>query len=148
MIMAITRTTIIMTTPKTKYRFTPLLKTGIMLAAVGIISILFSVITEKSICLFYNLTGVPCPACGMTRAFRRLFAGDVAMAFYAHPLFPLILALPIIAFISPENYKSATFLYIVLTAVFILTWIVRLIMFFPNEPMAFLESSVIGKLLR
>lgn len=35
--------------------------------------------------------GIPCPLCGITRAFFALFSGDIAGAFYYHPLWPLIL---------------------------------------------------------
>jgi drug/metabolite transporter (DMT)-like permease len=41
-------------------------------------------------CLFKLLTGMPCPGCGMTRAYLHLFKGDLAGAFYFHPLFWLI----------------------------------------------------------
>ena len=35
--------------------------------------------------------GIPCPMCGMTRAFISLFKLDVASAFYYHPLWPLLI---------------------------------------------------------
>ena len=41
-------------------------------------------------CPFKLLTGVPCPGCGMTRAYLHLFEGDIQGAFYFHPLFWLI----------------------------------------------------------
>lgn len=39
----------------------------------------------SSPCLFRWLTGVPCPACGSTRALRVLLQGDVAQAFLINP---------------------------------------------------------------
>ena len=38
------------------------------------------------ICLFRRLTGIPCPGCGMTRAFAHLAKGEWAAAWANHPL--------------------------------------------------------------
>ena len=40
-----------------------------------------------SICLFYNIFGLPCPSCGMTRSYLHLFHLDFKGAFHFHPLF-------------------------------------------------------------
>ncbi len=45
---------------------------------------------ESTFCLLRRATGIPCPGCGMTRAFDRLADGDWAGAVAAHPLAPLI----------------------------------------------------------
>lgn len=37
--------------------------------------------------------GIPCPFCGMTRAFLCVLAGDFAKSFYFHPLWPIVLGL-------------------------------------------------------
>ncbi|PIE70159.1 MAG: hypothetical protein CSA22_09295 [Deltaproteobacteria bacterium] len=41
--------------------------------------------TERTVCIFKSLTGIPCPFCGMTRAF--VFAGRlrIADAFFHNP---------------------------------------------------------------
>ena len=39
-----------------------------------------------SVCFFKMLTGLPCPTCGTTRAFGRLFALDLAGALAMNPL--------------------------------------------------------------
>ena len=44
-----------------------------------------------SLCPFYNLTGLPCPGCGLTRAFVCLGHGQWREAWHWHPL-----ALPIL----------------------------------------------------
>ena len=41
-------------------------------------------------CLFYHLTGLPCPACGLTRAFVCTAHGQWAQAVGWHPLGPLL----------------------------------------------------------
>jgi hypothetical protein len=45
---------------------------------------------QNTVCLFRRLTGIPCPGCGMTRAFAHLAKGEWAAAARDHPLaFPL-----------------------------------------------------------
>jgi hypothetical protein len=45
------------------------------------------------LCLFRRLTGISCPACGLTRAAAALGRGDLAGSIAHHPLFlPLALA--------------------------------------------------------
>ncbi len=37
-------------------------------------------------CFFRFFTGIPCPSCGMTRAFLSLLRLDFSISFYYHPL--------------------------------------------------------------
>ena len=46
-----------------------------------------------SICVFYNLTGLPCPGCGLTRSFVCLGHGHLFEALHWHPLGPAIFLL-------------------------------------------------------
>lgn len=46
-------------------------------------------------CPFRNLTGMPCPGCGMTRAWFAFLRLDILSAIYYHPMFwsvPVLLA--------------------------------------------------------
>ena len=43
-----------------------------------------------SVCLFYHLTGLPCPGCGLTRSFVCLSHGDLFEALHWHPLGPAL----------------------------------------------------------
>ncbi len=45
------------------------------------------------LCPLANLTGWPCPSCGITRAALALLQGDPARALALHPLAPLVLLL-------------------------------------------------------
>lgn len=58
-----------------------LLLTGILavLAGIGLLA--------RPGCPWRNLLGIPCPGCGMTRAWLRVLALDFAGAFAAHPMF-------------------------------------------------------------
>ena len=37
--------------------------------------------------------GIPCPFCGMTRAFLCVLEGDLAKSFFFHPLWPIVLGI-------------------------------------------------------
>jgi hypothetical protein len=41
-------------------------------------------------CLVHQLTGLPCPTCGLTRSFAAMAGGDVARALRFHPLGPAL----------------------------------------------------------
>jgi len=65
--------------------------TGLVFGAIGAaagvaISVLHLDRLPLTLCLFKGLTGLPCPTCGATRAFGRLFAFDLAGAFVMNPL--------------------------------------------------------------
>jgi hypothetical protein len=45
---------------------------------------------EYSICAFRRLTHVPCPGCGLTRAFAHLAKGHLGEGLRMHPLAPLL----------------------------------------------------------
>lgn len=44
---------------------------------------------DVTVCPFANLTGLPCPGCGMTRAALALLGGDLTAAMALHPLSPI-----------------------------------------------------------
>ena len=78
-------------------------------------------------CLFWKVTGIYCPTCGMTRAFKSLLSFDIMNAFWYHPLFPLVSLFP---YIFVKMNKRLIF---IVGGIFIITWIIRLILFFPDE---------------
>lgn len=47
------------------------------------------IITRKFICPFYFLFDIPCPGCGMTRAYLALLKLDFYEALHYHGLFPV-----------------------------------------------------------
>jgi hypothetical protein len=42
------------------------------------------------LCLFRRTVGLPCPSCGLTRAFLSLARGELGTAFAFHPFAPLL----------------------------------------------------------
>lgn len=45
---------------------------------------------KVSLCIFYNLTQVPCPGCGLTRSFCSIAKGKLIDSFYFHGLGPIM----------------------------------------------------------
>ncbi|MFD1900312.1 DUF2752 domain-containing protein [Enterococcus termitis] len=100
------------------------------------------------LCVFKNIFGIPCPGCGMTRAFIHVFQLDLKGAFYYHPLFWLV---PIIFGIFLFRNKVPVFKRICqnntvifsLLGLFITVYVVRLITLFPTTaPMDFNTHSL------
>lgn len=90
----------------------------------------------KEGCIFRNLIGVPCPGCGLTRAWIGFFNGDFKSALIWHPLFILVgvvLLLIIILVISNSSRikNNAIRLIFIIGILFIGVYIIRLIKYFP-----------------
>ena len=100
-------------------------------------------------CPFYKTTGVPCPGCGMTRAYKALLTGHFFEAFHWHPLYlvtpPFFLLLYLRDFKIFYNKIINTVFISFFFAVIILTYIIRMIYMFPSEsPMVFNRDSIVG----
>ncbi len=77
------------------------------------------------------LFGVPCPGCGMTRAFQCALRLDFAGAFYYHPLFFIVP--PAVLYFAhrsawklPGGRRTCTILLLVLAAAFLGVYFYRL----------------------
>ncbi|MFO7635706.1 MAG: DUF2752 domain-containing protein [Clostridia bacterium] len=103
---------------------------------------------DASLCVFKRATGLPCPSCGMTRAYIALFQGRFAEAFSMHPLFWLAPVILFLVVVSWRTKKPFTKTYVILTALLVLVYLLRMIFLFPGEaPMDYDFSSFLGKLL-
>lgn len=56
-------------------------------------------------CPIYEITGIPCPCCGVTRAWLAFLRGEIALAFRYHALFPVI-PLLILLYICQEWFAT------------------------------------------
>lgn len=68
--------------------------------AASVVVVLLLARLPFSVCPFANLTGHPCPGCGLTRAALALGALDVRAAVALHPLSPLLV--PLVAALTGE----------------------------------------------
>jgi hypothetical protein len=96
--------------------------------------------------------GIPCPGCGLTRAWSLVLQGNITDAFFCLLLFLLIL--PLIGLIIIDNfylhYKIAAFSIIIygLAALFFGVYIVRFIILFPHiAPMDYYDDAILLKLI-
>ncbi|WP_300368448.1 DUF2752 domain-containing protein [Brachyspira sp.] len=104
-------------------------------------------INIDELCLIKNITGFPCPSCGMTRAYIEVFKLNFNKAFHYHPLF----IFPSIIFfitIFRDKLKIANYIYnnyyiiISVLLIFILVYFIRFILLFPNqEPFTYNYNS-------
>jgi hypothetical protein len=112
------------------------------------------------ICVLKSATGVPCPLCGMSRAFIRASHGDLAGALGMHPLVPLLyvggllLLVALVAglagsrrlsFVLAVNPLRAVW---VTVAVFGVFWAVRILLLWRDGSLAAaFRASPAGRLL-
>lgn len=112
---------------KIKLRFTKI-KTKLLLIGVGLVSLMAYLLLDLR-CPMKAVLGIPCMGCGMTRAYRAVFAGDFALAFSCHMMFwamPVLLVYFLFDF--PVISKKADGVFIALiVAGFIVNWVFSII---------------------
>ena len=106
----------------------------------------------EKLCVFHNITGIPCPGCGMTRAFLNFFSGDIKKALFYHPLFWMIPFLFFILFFHKYSafleklYKNNLF-WKTIGVIVISVYFIRLLYMFPdNEPMDFNRNALLPRI--
>ena len=97
--------------------------TGIMLAYVGIVYLM------PFTCPILFVTGIPCPGCGLTRAWLAALQGAFARAFVFHPMFWAIPVLLLGFWLDGRLFPRAwanRLLFIGIGLGFLLVWLGRL----------------------
>ncbi|AIY83575.1 MAG: DUF2752 domain-containing protein [Clostridium baratii] len=112
----------------------------------------FSIILAFNIkCIIRTLIGIPCPGCGMTRAWIEAINLNFYEAFKFHPLFLLAPILIILIIIRGEKCidkytKYVDVSIVVIIVLFLGVYAFRMYMYFPNEvPMNINKESVLFK---
>ncbi|MCD3202138.1 DUF2752 domain-containing protein [Clostridium botulinum C/D] len=106
--------------------------------------IIYSKITT-SICIIRGFIGIPCPACGITRAYVSLIKGHPLKAVYYHPLY--ILPIIILCFykFNKDNFHKCLNVCVILA---IIVYFIRLYYMFPyNEPMQLNHNAILFKII-
>lgn len=120
-----------------KIRYNLDIKAIICFAALGLILLM-----NKFECPVYGIIGIPCPACGITRAYRLFFFGNIKEAFLMHPLF----LLPAVFIFKPFQKKH---FFAAVIVIFIVVYILRFRVLFPaTEPFNYNYNSLIGEFLK
>jgi len=131
-------------------------RTAVIVVLLGSYMLIMNLLTGTS-CAFKSFIGVPCPGCGLTRAYMSLFRLDIRGAFVWHPMFwavPVFIA----AWIWREYVKAKypgrhIFFYepllFVLSISAIAVFVVRAFYLFPHtEPFTLNPNAVMPRLFR
>lgn len=95
-------------------------------------------------CPIYRFLGIPCPFCGMTRAFLCLLNKDICGAFSMNPL---IFTLPIFLVLLLKQ-KTRKYTFFAMLTIFGTVYAVRMIMLFPHTPpMIFNDKSFLASVI-
>lgn len=103
-------------------------------------------------CPLERIIGIPCPGCNMLSALYHLLHGDIEVALYFHPLvivFCVYVFLEVILYIKFHHFKTkyAHYLRIIFLVLLLIIYIYRMIIIFPNYPMAYNDKSFLGVIL-
>lgn len=104
-------------------------------------------------CPMVLLTGLPCPACGLTRAFGAVITGRFKEAYQLHPFIYPIIGI-VIWFILWRYYLQKSLrpfikVLILLIAAMAVFYIYRMIRYFPGEPpISYYYDSIGGRIFR
>ncbi len=119
-------------------------------AAALVVSAAFDVpaLLPRSPCIFRNVTGLPCPGCGMTRGFTAMSRGQFEAAVRANPLSPAayVFAIGYVIFsclrrLTPGvvglvrvGERTRWFLFALTLSVVLASWSVTLVRHFEDVP--------------
>lgn len=106
---------------------------------------------DGNLCVYKRTLGIPCPGCGMTRAFISLAKLDIRAAFYYHPLFILPVLLAVLFLFknrfAAKVYKSNRF-WLAILFIVLSVYLYRMVTLFPDQaPMDFNSKAVLPSLL-
>ena len=117
------------------------------LASIAALDLLYG-----TVCLSKVFVGLPCPACGMTRATKLLLTGHFKESFHMHPLLPLValgvIGYPIIKKTLKNYVVIIKFYVIICLVIFFGVYIYRMRMYYPNiEPMVYYKDNYLYKIM-
>jgi hypothetical protein len=107
-------------------------KAVIVTAILGVYVFVLQTLTG-TICLIYATIGLPCPGCGLTRAYLSFFGLNVFDALYSHPLF---WAVPIVAFVYVKRRKINAQLFTLFVVAVLIALTIVAVEFVPTKLMA------------
>ncbi|MBQ8591935.1 MAG: DUF2752 domain-containing protein [Lachnospiraceae bacterium] len=123
--------------------------------AIFIFAIYYVIVKKlfRAFCPLVIMTGFPCPACGMTRAFLFLMTGQFERSWNAHPMaiFWVILAIYCIVmrYLLGKKIKGVQLLIIILLLAMIICYVYRMITLFPNQPpMSYTRNNMLRRLIQ
>lgn len=99
-----------------------------------------------TVCIFKAIFGIPCPSCGMSRAWIEILNNNYKLAFHYHPLFWIV---PVIVFLFLFKEKISNKIWVLILSLIMMTYVIRMILYFPSiEPMDYNQHSLISLLFK
>jgi len=86
------------------------------------------------VCPSMIVAGLPCPACGMTRAGILLFSGRIAESFVMHPLFIPVSVFIVCVLVWRDKFKHMKTAALVLILILLIVYVFRMVYIFPHQP--------------
>ena len=103
------------------------------------------------VCIFALITGLPCPGCGLSRAFAALVRGDLNGAVSCNAM--IFLWIPLVIYLAYCRYifkkmQAFTPALIIVCLITIAYYLYRMIYVYPSEPvMVYYENNLLSVLL-
>ena len=122
--------------------------------AVAFSAVFAFVLLSDTVCIFRGYLGIPCPGCGMTRAWLAVFDGDIPRAFFFHPLFWLV---PLATFVWILRNKNtfcqkllqSRLVFSLTVGAVLLVYLARMVLYFPHEvPMDYNHGAILPTIYR
>lgn len=111
---------------------------GIKLLIIALFAVFMAVwIAFRLPCVFRHVTGLPCPTCGMTRAWLSALRLDFGAAFSYHPMFWVVPPLVLFGVYDGALFKSAR-----LNKLFLLVGVGGLLICYLIRLICFLSGSL------
>lgn len=117
----------------------------LLIAALFILNLL-----TGSACLSVIILGIPCPACGLSRATGLLIIGKFSESFKMHPLLIFViigcLLYPLLKY-TMKRYKLILCIYVIITiTTFMCFYFYRMLHYYPElEPMVYHKDNLLAK---
>lgn len=110
--------------------------------------VLFFIIMIGWQCPFQLITGFPCPGCMMTTAAYYLIHLDFKAAWYFNPAIYFLLIGGILALIFRNNHRVLRYIGIITLTIWMVSYLMRLMIIFPNWPMPYVENNIFQHIFR
>jgi hypothetical protein len=106
-----------------------------------------------TVCLSVLFLGIPCPACGITRATKLLLTGHIKESMNMHPLLILVIMGMIFSlFIKKilKNYRFFIKLYVIISLlIFVGFYFYRMYIYFPDvEPLVYRKNNILDTFIQ
>ena len=119
------------------------MKKGLNYIFISFIVIILIILFDYN-CPFYNLLGIPCAGCGITRSFIALVNLDFHGVILHNAAIFMYIFIAIIYIFKVKYYKQLIAIAVLLIVIY---YLLRLYMYYPNTyPMLMKEDTIIHKL--